>query len=57
MDFVSNLARSPKQSSRLRFFYPGCVCVCVCFGSSCLHVLTLPSLQARVSSGVKSVFL
>lgn len=55
MDFVSNLARSPKQSSRLRFFYPGCVCVC--FGSSCLHVLTLPSLQARVSSGVKSVFL
>lgn len=44
MDFVSNLARSPKQSSRLRFFYPGCVCVCVCwqFLSACANLTVTP---------------
>lgn len=43
MDFVSNLARSPKQSSRLRF-ERWCMCICLCL--HVLMVLTLPTLQA-----------
>lgn len=46
MDFVSNLARSPKQSSRLRFFFYVCASVCACASRHVLMVLTLPALQA-----------
>lgn len=46
MDFVSILAHSPKQSSRLGFFFSLCVCRCVCL--HVLMVLTLPTLQATI---------